>query len=50
MKAPMTEMHIASAPREVGGTILYSVDQSNWTTENPSYVDVSSNADQKYPV
>ena len=34
----------------VGGTILYSVDQSNWTTENPSYVDVSSNADQKYPV
>ena len=34
----------------VGGTILYSVDQSTWTTENPSYVDVSSNADQKYPV
>ena len=34
----------------VGGTILYSVDQSNWTAENPSYVDVSSNADQKYPV
>ena len=34
----------------VGGTILYSVDQSNWTTKNPSYVDVSSNTDQKYPV
>ena len=34
----------------VGGTILYSVDQSNWTAENPSYVDVSSNEDQKYPV
>ena len=34
----------------VGGKILYSVDQSNWTAENPSYVEVSSNADQKYPV